>query len=354
MQVFSAIDPLELAGFLRGLSYNYRGPGSLETFLPEVSRSAMEVEFTGGTRVTPEVGRYRSFDAEAGISGRPGFEKIRYAIPPLAEKMILSEEDRLRLEVSRFFRDSNLPREIIDQIFDDAANLAKKILARWEYARGQVLRTGKVAFLSTETGMVGEVDYTDAGRNIQTATASPLWSTAATATPLADLRAWIELWRDNNDNEDPGVILTSRRVVNSLALTTDMKNAVFPTGATPTSAIVNPQQIEGYLASWGIPPMVQYETKVMVNGVSTRVIPDNLLIMLPRPNVTEFGETTIGLTTDGLDLAEQVGQPTAVGVGLTGLTMKTFDPNHIWTKVSAMGIPVCKDPGKILVATVLS
>lgn len=354
MQVFDAIDPLELAGFLRGLTYNYRGPGSLERFLPEVNRSAMEVEFIGGARVTPEVGRYRSFDTEAGISGRPGFEKVRYAIPPLAEKMILGEEDRLRLEVARFFRGTNLPQEIIDQIFDDAANLTKKILARWEYARGQVLRTGKVTFLTTETGMVGDVDFTTAGRTIQTATASPLWSTVATATPLSDLRAWIELWRANNDNDDPGVILTSRRVVNALALTNEMKNAVFPVGATPTSVVVNPAQMTQYLSSWGIPPFVEYEAKVVVNGVSTRVIPDNVAIFLPNPDVNSFGETTIGLTTDGLDLATQVGQPVSVGVGLTGLTMKTFDPNHIWTKVSAMGIPVLKDPGKILVATVLS
>jgi hypothetical protein len=65
--------------------------------------------------------------------------------------MILSEEDRLRLQMARFFNGQGLPQEIVDQIFDDAAILAKKILARWEYARGQVLQTGKVTATSTET-----------------------------------------------------------------------------------------------------------------------------------------------------------------------------------------------------------
>jgi hypothetical protein len=172
------------------------------------------------------------------------------------------------------------------------------------------------------------------------------------------MRAWMETWRTNNDLELPGVILGSRRAKNALALTDDLKNAIFPYGSTPTSAVVNPTQIEAYLNSWGIPPIIEYETVVYVAGVSTRVIPDNVLVFLPSPGqfgglTNSFGETLVGITTDGLDLARQLGQPVQVGIDFTGLTYKTFDPNHIWTKVSQLALPVLKDPGKILVATVL-
>lgn len=354
MQVFNAIDPVELAGFLRGLTYNYRGQGTLEEFLPQVDRQAMEITFKKGTRVIPEVGRYRSFDAEAPISGRPGFSTVTYSVAPLAEKMILSEEDRLRLQMAKFFNGQGLPGEIVDQIFDDAAILAKKILARWEYARGQVLQTGKVTATSTETGLVGDlVDYTGLG-SIGTATASPLWGDTTNATPLADMRTWMTTYRASNDNEMPVVGLTSQAVLDALALTDDVKNALLPIGQVAPSIAVTPGNVQALLGSFGLPPLRLYNTVVKVNGTSTNVLNDKKIIYVPAADVNGFGETTIGITNDGLDLAKQVAQPVSVAVGMTGLTMKTFDPSHIWTKVSAMGIPVLRDPARIFVATAIA
>jgi hypothetical protein len=354
MQVFNGLDPLELAGFLRGLTYNYRGPGTLEQFLPQVERQAMNITFKKGTRVIPEVGRYRSFDAEAPISGRPGFTEVSYSVAPLAEKMLLSEEDRLRLQYAGQFSGQGLPQEIVDQIFDDASILAKKILARWEHARGQVLQTGKVTVTSTETGLVGDlVDYTGLG-SIGTATASPLWSDTVNATPLSDMRSWMNTYRTNNDNERPVVGLTSQRVLDALALTDDVKNAVTPAGVVSPSIAVLPGVVTTLLGSFNLPPLALYDTVVKVAGASTNVLADNKIVFLPAPDVNGFGETTIGITNEGLDLAEQVGQPKSVGVGLTGLVEKTFNPSHIWTLVTAMGIPVLRDPAKIFVATVLS
>jgi hypothetical protein len=354
MQVFQAIDPIELAGFLRGLTYNYRGPGTLEEFLPQVNRQTMEVTFKKGTRVIPEVGRYRTFDAEAPISGRPGFSQVTYSVAPLAEKMILSEEDRLRLEMARFFNGQGLPQEIVDQIFDDAAILAKKILARWEYARGQVLQTGKVTATSTEDGLVGDlVDYTGLG-SIGTATASPLWGDTVNATPLSDIRTWMNTYRTNNDNEMPLVGLTSQAVLDALALTDDVKNALTPAGVVSPSIAVTPGNVQALLGSFGLPPLRLYNTVVKVAGVSTNVLNDKKIIFVPAADVNGFGETTVGITNEGLDLAKQVGQPVSVAVGMTGLTIKTFDPSHIWTKVSAMGIPVLRDPARVFVATVIA
>jgi hypothetical protein len=356
MQVFNDIDPIELAGFLRGLTYNYRGPGTLEQFLPEVRREAMELTFPKGTRVVAEVGRYRTYDTEAPISGRPGFSRVTYEVPPLAEKMILTEEDRLRLEMARFFNGQGLPQELIDQIFDDAAILAKKILARWEYARGQVLQTAKVTAVSTETarGVVGDIiDYTSLG-TIGTATASPLWGDTVNATPLADIRSWMNTYRLANDNEMPIVGLCSQAVLDALALTDDVKNALLPIGQVAPSIAVTQGNVQQLLGSFGLPPLALYNTVVNVAGASTNVLSDKKIIFLPAPDTAAFGETMIGLTSEGLDLAKQFAQPLSVGVGMTGLSYKEFDPPHIWTKVAAMGAPVLKDPAKVFVATVLA
>lgn len=353
MQIFNVIPPKDLAGFIRGLEFKYNNENSLKQFLPEVQRTATEYTFVRGTRSAAEVGRFRAFDTEAGLSKRPGFERITGEVFPIAEKMILTEEERLRLEVARFFQGTSLPQEIIDQVLNDAARLTERIQARIEYARGQVLSTGKVTFTSTETGLVGNVDYTTTGRTINTATASPLWSDTTNATVLADLRAWLQTYRDQNDNEDPGVIIGSKRILDALSLTDDMKNAVTPVGANPTSTVIRPDIMMAYLSAWGIPPILAYETKVLIDGTSTRVLPDNKLIFIPTADVEGFGETMVGVTTDGMDLSIAMGGQISVARGLVGTTYKSFDPNHIWTKVAGLMLPVLKDPQRILVATVL-
>jgi hypothetical protein len=354
MQVFNAIDPLELAGYLRGLTYGYRGPGTLEEILPERNREAMEIEFSKGTRVLAEVGRYRAFDAESPISGRPGLSKVTYSVPPMSEKMILSEEDRLRLQLARFFSGEGFAPELIDQIFNDAAILTKKILARLEYARGQVLQTGKVTATATELGLVGDiVDFTPLGA-IQTATASPLWSDVHNATPLQDMRTWMNTYRAARDNEKPVVGLCSQAVLDALALTDDVKNALLPIGQVAPSIAVTQDNVARLLGSFGLPPLRLYDTRVNLAGTSTPVLSELKIVYVPAPDDASFGETTIGITNDGLDLREQLGTPISTAVGTTGLTWKTQDPSHIWTKVSSMGIPVLRDPNAIFVATVLA
>jgi hypothetical protein len=351
MQIFQDVSPLELSGFMRGLTYNYRGPGTLEQFLPEVKREAMELTFPKATRVVSEVGRYRTYDTEAPISGRPGFSRVTYAVPPLAEKMLLTEEDRLRLDMAKF----GVQQEMLDQIFADGAILAKKILARWEYARGQVLQTGKVTAVSTETsrGVVGDIiDYTGLG-SIGTATASPLWSDTVNATPLADLRSWMTTYRASNDNAMPAVGLCSQSVLDALQLTDDVKNALTPAGLVAPSIAVVPGQADALLSRYGLPPLRLYDTVVNVAGASTPVLATNKIVFLPAPDTEAFGETMIGLTAEGMDLAKQYAKPLSVGVGLTGLAYVEFDPHHTWTKVAAMGAPVLKDPAKVFVATVL-
>jgi hypothetical protein len=254
--------------------------------------------------------------------------------------------------MARFFNGQGLPDEIVSQIFDDAAILAKKILARWEYARGQVLQTGKVTATATELGLVGDlVDYTGLG-TIGTATASPLWTDTANATPLADIRSWMNTYRAANDNEKPVVGLTSQAVLDALALTDDVKNALLPIGQVAPSIAVTPGNVAALLSSFGLPPLRLYDTVVKVNGTSTNVLNSTKIVFLPAADVAGFGETTIGITNEGLDLAMQLGTPVATAVGMTGLNWKTQDPSHIWTKVSAMGIPVLRDPAKIFVATV--
>ena len=77
--------------------------------------------------------------------------------------MILSEEDRLRLQLARF-SGQGFPQELIDQILQRRGDPHQEDSGPARIARGQVLQTGKVTATATELGLVGDiVDFTPLG-----------------------------------------------------------------------------------------------------------------------------------------------------------------------------------------------
>lgn len=354
--ILDVVDPIELTGFVRELiDAQYNGEGSLERFLPAQFRTVTEYEFDTAARERPEVGRYRAFDVESGLQARPGFSKIRGSLLPISEKMLLSEADRTRLNVltAGQARTSAMLRDLV---FNDAERLTKSILARIEQARGQVLTTGTVTFNSTEQvggGIQTSINYNDGASAVQTATAGVLWSTAASATPLVNMRSWMDTYADNNNDDQPVVGVTSRRVMSAAIATTEIKNLYsLPNGSTPS--LVNEGQFSQALSIQSLPPLVEYRTRVTVAGTVTKVIPDNVIVFLPASDVDTFGETMFGVASDSLDLVEMAGLPIGTAPGLTGRAWKEIDPPQQWTRVGGLVVPVLKDPKRIFVATVLA
>jgi hypothetical protein len=350
--ILDIVDPIELTGFVRELiDANYNGEGSLARYLPAQFRLVTEYEFNTAERERPEVGRYRAFDAESGLQARPGFSKVRGSLPPISEKMLLSEADRTRLEVALRSGDTQ-SRYLRELVFNDAERLTTSILARVEQARGKVLTTGTVTFNSTEAGFLTTVDYNDGASAIQTNAASPLWSDTGSGTPIVNMHDWMEDYRDENLDAMPVVGLTSRRVLSSALATDEVKDYFTFNGVTPS--LITDGQFGQLLSIQGIPPLVEYTTRVTVAGTSTRVIPDNVIVWLPAASVDTFGETMFGVASDSLDLVEMNGLPIGSAPGLTGRAWKTIDPPQQWTRVGGLVLPVLKDPKRIMVSTVLA
>lgn len=347
--VMDIIDPIELTGFVRELvDAAYQGDGTLARYLPNQFRNALEYEFSTAERDRPEVGRYRAFDAESGLGSRPGFSKVSGSIPPLSEKMLLSEADRTRLNTALASNDTK-SRYLRDLVFNDARRLVDRILARVEYARGVALSTATITFTSEEQ-LLTTINYNDGASSIITNTASPLWTTAATATPIADMRDWIQDYADANADDVPVVGLCSRATINN-AMATDEVKAFFTMQGTAPSLITQAQFTQ-LLSVYGIPPLVEFRTQVTVAGTATRVLPVNKIVWLPAADVDGFGETMFGIGSEALDLVEMAGLPLDTAPGLTGRTWKTIDPPQNWTRVGGLVLPVIKDPKRIMVSTV--
>jgi hypothetical protein len=348
------VHPIELTGYVRSLVFDeYSGPSSLERFLPTVRDQVTEYEFFRTDETRPRMGRFRAYDAESALQDRPGYERVTGGILPMSEKMRLSEADKMDLQRAQRMGGTRntMLREIV---FRDAERLANALAQRIEYARAKLLTTGTVTFTSDED-VKTTIDFNVGGRAVQTATASPLWSDTASGTPLDDMRTWMSTYRDNNNEAEPVIGITSKRVLDALQLSEQVVNQRYA-GSGVNPGILLPNEVSSVWSAWGFPPLVEYRCHVNLAGTVTRTIADNVIVFLPAPSTENFGQTIVGVSDDAQDLAESYGNefPAGEAPGLVGVNWKTPDPNTRWTKVGGLVLPILKDPEKILVATVLS
>lgn len=340
------VDPIELTGYVREVPQ----PSNLmlAQFLPDKNIGNVEAAIDQVTR-TNRAAMFRSWDAETPIGQRDSFQRSKIKLPPLGEKLPVAEQETLMLERVRTGGDNR--NGYVQAIYDDAATLAGNVRRRMEVARGDVLVDGKFT-LAGENHLTLEADFGMPAEHKVTA-ATP-WSDHADATPLLNLKAWIDAYVDAN-GERPGKIVTSNTVINNLLLAAEIRD-LFNRGTTLTGGpnLLTTVQLNQVLQAYGIPPLIEYNTKINVDGSNVRVIPEDRLIMLPE-NASDLGYTAWGVTAESLRLAtgQNPGLLFEELPGLVGMTMLTGDPIQTWTKVAAVGMPLITDPKRLFVADVL-
>lgn len=329
------IAPADLTGYARAaLADLEANQFTLSQWLPSRNVDDLTFRFTRGGEGLTEAATFRAYDAESPIGARPGFSRVTGELPPISRKIRLGEYDRLRQR--------NAPGEITTAIEDDATRMVRAVAARMELARGQALYTGTVVL--NENGVIATVDF---GRNAgHTVAAGTVWSTTATATPLADLLTWQSTYVTTN-GEPPGVILTSTRVVNFLLRNAEVRALLATVAGTPS--IVSRDALNQVFGAYGLPPIMVYDAQVRVNGVATRVIPDDRVLLLPATG-TDLGATLYGTTAESLEPG--YGLVAGEGPGIVAGAYSTEDPVAVWTKAAAIAIPILVNPDLTLAADV--
>ncbi len=341
---FDLIEPGILTGFVRELPVpaNY----TLNTWLPDRNVGDIEVAFETAFKRN-RAAMFRAFDAETPIGERDNFSRTRVGLPPISQKMLVGEEERLKLEMLR--SGGNNTPALIQALYNDARINTEAILARMELARGQVLTTGKFSFAAQpENGLKGiEADYGVQSSHLPTAPVA--LTDYDDSDPLEYMRDWADLYTDDA-GEPPAYALTSRQAIGHL-LRNDAVRAAFATlGGTP--AVITRAQLAGLLDANDLPQLVQYDAQVYVGGSATRIIPANKMIYLPA-NPGSLGNTMWGITAEAMELAG-LNNPQltfAQAPGLVGMVTKEGDPVRTWTKVAGLGMPVIADANKLLTAT---
>jgi hypothetical protein len=342
------IYPSEVSGYVREALADFNvNQFTLSRFLPDEPIDDIDYRVAAGGTGLADAAVYRTFDGESPIGRRQTLTSITGSLAPLSLKTRCSEYDRLKMR--------KLSDDTIRQaLFNDARKLTKDVAARVELARGQTLATG--------TTPIPELGQTiNWGRSAShTVTAATLWS-AAGSDPLQDIMSWRDTYLATN-GVDPGTLLVSRQVWNVLLRNQSIRNQVFGGQAQYVggnqSSVVNQVALNQVLAAQGLPQVELYQSQVNVNKVATRVLPSNVVLLLPPASTGEVGmdeDTQLGGVFWGTT-AESMDPRYGMESDMPGIVAGEYtedDPISVWTKVSSLNLPFMANPNLSFAATVL-
>jgi hypothetical protein len=338
--VWDLVDPNELIQYVRAFDNEVLfNDYTLQEFLPNTAIPELEYRIRTGTWKDVDVANYRAWDTPAPMTGRQGFTRIQGEIAPVSRQIPLSEEEFLRLRELQGASNS----AIINAIYDDSERMVRAVQARIELARGELLTTGQINL--NENGLNLTADFAMPGSHKPTA--GTLWTNPA-ATMLSDLLTWMELYVDDTGTE-PGVLLWPRQVLGYAYLNNEMRSAAAASGTTPSR--INNETIDAIFAANGLPPVRLYDTRVRVNGTSTRVIPANKILYLP-PAGEPLGATFYGVTAEALLMAGQGVITLQDAPGVVAVVTRTESPVQTYTLGTALAMPVLPNPELVICATV--
>ncbi|MEU0858419.1 major capsid protein [Streptomyces griseofuscus] len=334
--------PAELTGYARAALRDYQvNQFMLHEILPDNTVNDLSYKFTRGGGNLVDAAVYRNYDSESDIGIREGGARVYGELPPISRKMPLGEYERIK----RRNLDTQA-EELRAALETDASRLVHGIAARVELARGEAIFNASITL--NENGIQGGVDF---GRNPANAVApTTTWDNTA-ATVSDDLDTWMEYYLGLNGFM-PERMLMPRRVYNFLRRNDQMKNIIFPNSGKSTAAIptLTPAQLNDALSAAGLPTPIIYDAQVNVAGASTRITPANKIALLPPSNV-KVGETLWGSPIESQDPRYGLaGSEAGVAVG----AYYSEDPQTLWTRATAIVLPIIGNPDVTMTATVLA
>lgn len=331
--------PAELTGYAReALRFREENALNLNRWLPNETINDLTFRFNRGGGGLTEAANYRAFDAESDIATRSGGARVSGELPPISRKMPVGEYEQIRM---RNVDTQNA--EIRDAMESDSVKLVSQIAARIELARGQALFDAAVTL--NENGVQAGVNFgRSAAHSVAPTTA---WTNTETATAYDDLQAWLEVYNDTNGGL-PAYTLMSRKIYNALRKNKQIRELAFA-GSASAPGVLTRDGLNAVLGQYDIPPVEIYDARVSVNGTATRVTPEDKLLFLPEQG-DAAGKTLWGVPVEANDPRYGL-QGDAAGIAVGGY--KSEDPQTVWTRATAIALPIVGNPDLTFVADVL-
>lgn len=340
------IDPATLTGYARAaLADMEQRRGSLARWLPNREVGDIVVRFLKGQTGLIPIAKFRSYDAEPEIGARQPAKRVTLELPAIGQNIPVGEYEQLRLRSGGDVDDARA----VASILNTTRQVVRAVVDAVEYMRGIVLVTGKATIeqgnfqLDDDFGRPG--DHTD--------TAQETWEDP-TVSRLEYLESLSDRYVDAN-GEPPGAMVMSTKVFRAMAKGDEFATLLVNGSSRPATR----EQVQAQLDAAGLPPVFIHDRRVNVDGVTTRVIPDTGLLMLPAPvepdewEGTDLGATFWGQTLTSTDPEWGIEEAEQPGI-VAGVYRHQKPPMGIEIISDAIGLPVLANAERSLYATVMS
>jgi hypothetical protein len=334
------IEPAALTGYTRAALADFEvNQFRLAAWLPSENVDDLDYRYNRGGDGLIEAGTFRAFDVESPIAGRKGLKRVTGELPPLSRKIRLGEYDRLRRRAMERRQGADDP--VVRQIENDGENMVRSLGARIELARGDAIFTASVTI--AENDMYARVDFDRKPEHYRIA--GTVWTLVDTATALSDELAAVEVYNDTNGRR-PDVAMMPFSIRQLLTRNVEYRESVSRLGGT-TPDRISLDDVDAIRRNNGLPPIVEYDAKVSVNGVATRITPGDSIAYLPaagdpgNPETGPLGRTFWGTTSESLEpeYGLEGDEP-----GVVAGAYKVANPLAFWTNAAGIALPVLANP----------
>lgn len=364
--IYDLVDPSEMTAYARQFNEEVlRARFVLDQVLPNVLQEDLEFRVRSGQLQDVDIAEFRAWDVQPRMLGRPGVIRKRGELPPLGIQMPLTEEESLRLRMLQ----SGTDNPIVDAIYDDVERVTRSLQGRVEAARADVLIDGIVTI--AENGVAITVDFGMPASHKPVLAGGAQWTVAnaATAKPVDDLLAWMEIYSTDTGTLPRGMMMSRTRFA---ALAVNAQMLAFAQGGSATAPTrIDLATINQIFGGFGLPPITNlgatdlgrevpgagtptnpfYDVKVRVGGVQTPLLPTDKVLFLP-PTDVPTGATFYGTTAEAIRLIERNLIQRSAAPGITVLALQNENPVQTFTVGSAIALPVIINPEYLFTADV--
>lgn len=298
-------------------------------------------------QLIPAMAQFHAFDVEARKTVRPVLEN--HMVEKGLIKVKLNQSERLQALTRDGVRgDEAIYREVLN----DATRLSRQVDTRVRVAKNELLATGEMTI--AENGLNANIDF-----GVTAAQKAFTIDLAKTADVPAQIQAIIDTARENGVILN-GVIMTGR---NMTKLRSNQAIQIAKNGTNRSGALLSNSELRAYLSDeFGLTNIIVQDN--IYNANNEQIGTDGKLIVttrryFPHEKITFFatqpnGRLGIGLYGD----PPSVVNPLISASSANGVSPFVYidqwtenDPAVLWTRASALFIPVLYNPSTLYIAT---
>lgn len=324
MNIFELINPNNLVAYWDGTKAdqrNYLG----ERLFPARKVEGLELSKISGRAGVPVTLKASSFDTQATYRERQSIEVQKTNLLLFRERFVIDETTRQRLLSTT---SQPVLNNLVNYIFDDAADLRRGARATREKMIMQLISTGHVKIEGN--GVKADYDY---GMNkAQKVSAAVAWGDTANSKPLQDLADWVD-YAQTKYGLSMGYVVMSPRTFTLMKSSESIAFALYPTATNANRMFVTSQQVKDIVAATtGLTVLVYKETyKDELNGPEKPFYPEGVVTLMPASGT--LGNMFFGTTPEEADMryGSRNSNTTIIDTGVALYTM--FNQHPITTEI---------------------